>query len=135
MGLLNGEQKDAEHMTPANDNKPYWRPGMLAPVGYYVSRMYPDMIFRQREDFSSMPADISLRYRRQRFICENVTADPYASEGKKLTSEDAARYGSAAWSGRWLDYFDWKSSVGLSWWVEQERLYPAPADEAMADAA
>lgn len=97
-----------------------WRPGMPVPSGHYRSPMYPDMIFRRRTDCLSVISVYS-RYDTPRIPHSAISNELYAEEAKKLVSEDAARYGSAVSRRELPKYFDWRASVGLSWWHEQEQ--------------
>jgi hypothetical protein len=106
---------------------PKWTQTQPVPEGYYKSLMYPSMVFRRREAGSVIPPDIAVRYAPRSVIDSEVTTQPLAAEAKKLASEDAARYGAAAAARKLMEYFEWRATVGLSWWLEQERLYP-PAD-------
>lgn len=107
---------------------PIWRPGMRIPEGFYRSVLHPTMIFRKRDD-GAITLSTSVRYLSRSTIHECVTSDPYAAEGKKLSSEDAQRYGIALSIGKLSDYFKWRASVGLSWWLELEQRYPAAAND------
>lgn len=70
----------------------------------------------------------------RRVLAEISPVENDAHEAKKLTSEDASRYGSALWSGKLKEYFSWRAEQGLSWWHEQERIYPSAANDNSAAA-
>lgn len=101
---------------------------MPIPSGYYRSKMFPNMIFKQRHDVV-VPSDLASRGMSARVIRSEVTDDPYAQDGKRLTSEDASRYGIALSSGQLREYFGWRSSVGLSWWIDVEARIQSPAND------
>lgn len=106
---------------------PDWKPTRKAPPGYYQSPMYPEMFFKKR-DFGTVLSDISVRLSTQKAIAQEVIDDAFASSGKRLSSEDAHRYGVAASTAKFDDYFAWRSSVGLVWWEALEGS-AAPAND------
>ena len=111
-----------------------YAPKKQIPDGYYWSKMC-GMALRKRTVGQDVPSErhtLSPRSLLRNVLSETSTAPDDAMEGKKLASEDATRYGSALWSGKIKDYLAWRASQGLSWWLEQERLYPSASNDNVA---
>lgn len=105
-----------------------WKPTAKARPGFYQSPMYPDLFFKRRQAGHVLP-EAAIRLASQHSIAREIIDDGYSAAGKKLSSEDAQRYGTAISRKALLAYFDWRSSVGLTWWKEQEKRYPMPAND------
>lgn len=108
-----------------NDNR------RIAPEGHYWSKMC-GMFLRKRDTGASIQAErhtMSPRDLLRHVLSETLFADDDAREGKKLASDDASRYGAAAQSGNWKAYHGWRDQQGLTWWLEQERLFPPASND------
>ena len=106
-------------------------PKKQIPDGHYWSKMC-GMALRKRivgQDITPERHTLSPRALLRNVLSETSTAPDDAMEGRKLASEDATRYGAALWSGKIKDYLAWRASQGLSWWHEQERLYPVASND------
>lgn len=103
----------------------------IIPEGFYWSKLC-GMALRKRQFVSPITAErhtMTPKSILRQALVEISPVENDASDAKKLTSEDASRYGSALWSGRLKEYFSWRAEQGLSWWHEQERLYPSAAND------
>lgn len=103
----------------------------IIPEGFYWSKMC-GMALRKRSLGSPVTSErhtMNPKSLLRHVLSEIAAVDDDANEAKKLTSEDASRYGSALWSGKIKDYLAWRAAQGLSWWHEQERLYPSAAND------
>jgi len=103
----------------------------IIPEGFYWSKVC-GMALRKRQFVSPITVErhtMTPKSILRRVLAEISPVENDAIEAKKLTSEDASRYGSAVWSGRLKEYFSWREAQGLSWWHEQERLYSSVAND------
>ena len=103
----------------------------VIPEGFYWSKLC-GMALRKRQLGSPVTVErhtMAPSSLLRRALAEISPVENDANEAKKLTSEDASRYGSALWSGKLKEYFSWRAEQGLSWWHEQERLYPSAAND------
>lgn len=86
---------------------------VAAPVGqtptHYPSRLHPGMFFKRRTSCDSIVMDTP------HVPVAEITADPYAAEGRRLAVEDLMRRDRAG-------YFEWRQSIGNDYYDEQDRL-------------
>lgn len=52
----------------------------------------------------------------------DLTTDPYATQGVRLARENPIRRATAFANGAPNEYFEWRQSIGNSYYEEQERL-------------